>query len=388
MKPAEETKKERAGASGGSEERDVTEATRRTRLTRFSEDSWVVRREDGMAAGDALVKGSNSASVTNRQPQHFQGLRNALQASFSLVQFEVGLRCRGGASRSMYSHRDMVLVSRDPLGCWTLKLDCQPQVKDPRWELLQRPAHCQQRSAVWRGNPRPWLAARRLGLSSAQVPRQERWWFWWTHGHLCTEISTRTVSAVEIQAVCTVAMTVDVNSGGGEGKPGLLTLRITEGARDVGWRCKKDAGTTEQFQSRHRWQRRWYCPPFVSQRWGCGSKHWSCVNLLNFYSTLSWWVLLSSLFWQMRNLENREMSNWPNIASCQSRDECPASKAPGLMLPTVPGREGTAFRRKETWTWLLDLFVTSSVTLGKSSDFSVFSPIKKTTPTHLLQNYW
>ena len=77
----------------------------------------MVRREDGMAAGDALVKGSNSASVTNRQPQHFQGLRNALQASFSLVQFAVGLRCRGGASCSMYSHRDMVLVSRDPLGC-------------------------------------------------------------------------------------------------------------------------------------------------------------------------------------------------------------------------------------------------------------------------------
>lgn len=51
----------------------------------------MVRREDGMAAGDALVKGSNSASVTNRQPQHFQGLRNALQASFSLVQFAVGL---------------------------------------------------------------------------------------------------------------------------------------------------------------------------------------------------------------------------------------------------------------------------------------------------------
>ena len=27
-----------------------------------------------------------------------------------------------------------------------------------------------------------------------------------------------------------------------------------------------------------------------------GSEHWSCVNSLNFYSTLRWWVLLSSLF--------------------------------------------------------------------------------------------
>lgn len=49
---------------GGSEERDVTEATRRMSVTKFSEDSWVVRREDGMAAGGTLVKGSNSASVT------------------------------------------------------------------------------------------------------------------------------------------------------------------------------------------------------------------------------------------------------------------------------------------------------------------------------------
>lgn len=167
-----------------------------------------------------------------------------------------------------------------------------------------------------------------------------------------------------------------------------LTKNNCEGARDVGWRCEKDVGSTMQFQSWQRWQRCWYCPPSISQHWGCGSKHWSCVNLLNFYSTLSWWVLFSSLFWQMRNLENREVSNWPSIAWCQSQDECTASKAPGLMLPTMPGREGTAFRRKETWTWLLDLFVTSSVTLGKSCDFSVFSPIKKTTPTHLLQNYW
>lgn len=49
---------------GGSEEHDVMEATRRTRVRKLSENSRVVRREDGMAAGGALLKGSNSASVT------------------------------------------------------------------------------------------------------------------------------------------------------------------------------------------------------------------------------------------------------------------------------------------------------------------------------------
>ena len=64
MKPAEETEKECAGASGGNE-RDVTEATRRTCLTKFSESFGKVRREDGEASVGTLVKVSNSASVTN-----------------------------------------------------------------------------------------------------------------------------------------------------------------------------------------------------------------------------------------------------------------------------------------------------------------------------------